>query len=374
MWMLIERAPNRIQSLDGLRCIAALVVVVHHYCARWTQPIEPQSLYPYGSLFAHFPISEYGYLGVQLFFVISGFVIALTLYRSPTFYEFAVRRLARLWPTMLLCSAATYTALALIPQEPFTVSLFNFIPSLTFIAPDVFNFITRSNHFDWMDGAYWSLFVEIRFYALIGALYFLDRARFARNLIYASTASLGAYALALLFGQPLLASALKAALITQHLPWFLIGIGFYFKHIGKPFRSYFLLAALGLISQLVRLDASPTVVLAVSDVIIPGLVWIGLCTRIGNRLFSLRWLAGIGSASYSLYLLHQRIGVALIHWLGADLHGWTTIGLAVFVAALVISAALIIFRYWETPWNRRIVSNLTDKRPPLVRAHPQTHT
>ncbi len=51
MWMLIERAPNRIQSLDGLRCIAALVVVVHHYRARWTQPIEPHSLYPYGSLF-----------------------------------------------------------------------------------------------------------------------------------------------------------------------------------------------------------------------------------------------------------------------------------------------------------------------------------
>ncbi len=303
--------------------------------------------------------------------MISGFVIALTLYRSTTFYEFAVRRFARLWPTMLLCSAATYTVLALIPHEPFTVSLFNFLPSLTFIAPDVFNFITRSNHFDWMDGAYWSLFVEVRFYALIGVLYFLNRAHFARNLLYASTASLSIYALALLSGSQLLAAALRATLITQHLPWFLMGIAFYFKHTGQPFRRYFWLAALGLTSQLVVVDASMAAVLVVSDVVIPGLVWIGLCTRIGNRLFSLRWLAGIGSASSSLYLLHQRIGVALIHWLGGDLSGWPTIGLAGIVAALIIAAALIIFRYWEnrTAHRQHLYRQTTDAQASCRHAH-----
>ena len=65
-------------------------------------PLNPESLYPYGTALADLPGVRFGGCGVQLFFVISGFVIAMTLDRRKTPREFVVRRYARLAPAMLL--------------------------------------------------------------------------------------------------------------------------------------------------------------------------------------------------------------------------------------------------------------------------------
>ncbi len=82
---------QRLATLDGLRTIAILAVVAFHYCYRWGPPLNPASLYPYGTALAGLPDVRLGQYGVQLFFVISGFVIALTLERCRTPGEFAVR-------------------------------------------------------------------------------------------------------------------------------------------------------------------------------------------------------------------------------------------------------------------------------------------
>ena len=89
-------AAHRIAFLDGLRGIAILLVVFYHAYTRWSDIV------PYGARYAHFPVAQLGWLGVELFFMISGFVIYMTLEKCRSFGEFLYRRWLRLFPAMLL--------------------------------------------------------------------------------------------------------------------------------------------------------------------------------------------------------------------------------------------------------------------------------
>jgi peptidoglycan/LPS O-acetylase OafA/YrhL len=80
---------------------AALSVVIYHSTA-WYDAGEPGHASP-GVLFV-FP---YGKFGVELFFMISGFVIFMTLERTSNVYNFIVSRIARLYPAFVACLAAT---------------------------------------------------------------------------------------------------------------------------------------------------------------------------------------------------------------------------------------------------------------------------
>ena len=101
----------RVAVLDGLRALAILAVMAFHYTMRWTPPQAREDLYPYHGAFNHLPILgpmlDYGWAGVELFFVVSGFVICMTLERSSGLWDFFRRRLARLWPAMLVCASIT---------------------------------------------------------------------------------------------------------------------------------------------------------------------------------------------------------------------------------------------------------------------------
>ena len=110
-----EHNRPRILFLDGLRCIAILAVIPFHYFSRWTPPEYYENLYPYGNVFS--PLFRYGFYGVNLFFVVSGFVITLTLYKCSSPFEFGVRRIARLWPSMALCSLITLLLIRIIPCD-----------------------------------------------------------------------------------------------------------------------------------------------------------------------------------------------------------------------------------------------------------------
>ena len=362
--------PSRVAYLDGLRCVAILLVLVHHYFARWTFPLSEANLYPYGSSLAGIWVAKYGSYGVQLFFAISGFVIALTLERCVNFYEFAVRRFARLWPAMALCATLTYVLVSVIPAPAFRVSVRNFLPSLTFITPTPFNFITRSQGYDWMDGAYWSLFVEVRFYALIGALYFADRHRFARNLLWGSIVILCGNALMTGLRWTPGMRLVNDAFIAEQLPWFLIGVAFYFRRRGRSW-TYFL--ALGLASlSLQTLTSDHAVALATTTVLVPMAFVLG--ETVGSRALSVRWLTAVGTASYSLYLLHQYIGVSLIHWLGIwlGIRGPPAIALPFLVGALLIFLTRQIYERWENPLNKWIVRSLLSGRT-RSRSNQQRH-
>ena len=98
---------KRISYLDGHRGIAILLVLLYHAFSRWTE------LVPYGNDFADFPLFRFGYLGVELFFLISGFVILMTLEKFNSFTEFMYHRWLRLFPAMLICSLFVFFTAAL---------------------------------------------------------------------------------------------------------------------------------------------------------------------------------------------------------------------------------------------------------------------
>ncbi|HXP49743.1 MAG TPA: acyltransferase family protein, partial [Bacteroidia bacterium] len=81
---------NRIDILDSFRFIAVVSVMLFHYYARWTPPGYYANYYPYGNAGASY--FQYGLLGVNFFFIISGFVILYTLEKSASYSGFLLKR------------------------------------------------------------------------------------------------------------------------------------------------------------------------------------------------------------------------------------------------------------------------------------------
>ena len=142
-------------EIDGLRAIAILVVIIHHY----------------------FPaLLPNGFVGVDIFFVISGYVITLHLSRVPDtnwseyLLGFYARRVKRLLPALLLCVAITtivFVAVTTRPQpEVFKTGALSLLGVsnlyLLRIATDYFSLQAQLNPFTQT----WSLGVEEQFYAL----------------------------------------------------------------------------------------------------------------------------------------------------------------------------------------------------------------
>jgi peptidoglycan/LPS O-acetylase OafA/YrhL len=86
-----SKPAERIAFLDGLCCLAILAVLAFHYFSRYAPPNQLRSLYLYGVDWGRFPPFFYGRYGVQLFFIISGFVIAMTPSHCRDIGEFAAR-------------------------------------------------------------------------------------------------------------------------------------------------------------------------------------------------------------------------------------------------------------------------------------------
>lgn len=150
----------RIHSFDGFRGIAMLLVLLYHAFGRW-----PAYL-PYGNRFETVIPFKLG--GVWLFFILSGFFTLMTLERSRSFGGAVYKRWLRLFPAMLIASILLLVTGPLLPERPLGVPEWkNAIPGLVFLHPDFIERITGS-HFGLLEGSFWSLFVDMKFYLLFG--------------------------------------------------------------------------------------------------------------------------------------------------------------------------------------------------------------
>lgn len=341
---------HRIASLDGLRTVAILAIVAFHYCYRWAPPLSSATLYPYGRALAGLPGVRFGAFGVQLFFIISGFVIAMTLERCRTPLEFAVRRYARLGPAMLIFSLLTFAAMQLIPGAPFPEHVSWFASSLTFIDPVLLNRLIPGGAFQSIAGAYWSLYVEVQFYVLACLLYFT-----AGRWFRAAMGAVSAVAAALLIVRlPLASPVSNNLLIPRFLPWFILGIGFHALALGQQRLTGAALLGLGVLELLVqhaagvRAAAPPGIVLLWAALFAAAL-WL----RPLAACLACKPLVEIGAASYGLYLIHENVGVAVLHAL-PPMGAAAGICAAAAVAAGCVALALVSFRWIERPLSRLI--------------------
>jgi len=152
----------RIREIDLLRFIAAIAVVIFHYAFRGYAANDMTTMpYPLLSRYAKF-----GYLGVNLFFMISGFVILMTA-SEGSLKKFIVSRFVRLYPTFWLCCSVTFIMTLLLGGERYSATIHQYLINLTMFS--------EYFHVQPIDGSYWSLFIELKFYILIAIILIIKK-------------------------------------------------------------------------------------------------------------------------------------------------------------------------------------------------------
>ena len=296
-------AAYRVGELDLLRFLAALSVVLYHYAFRGFSADELSTM-PYPLLV---PAAKYGSLGVELFFMISGFVILMSA-SSGSLKKFATSRIARLYPMFWVCCTLTFIVTLLFGGAHFSVSAPQYAVNLTMLS----GFLKVPS----VDGVYWSLFVELRFYALVAlVLLFKQLGRIQLLLALWLVASV-----VLVFAPvPLLGFLL----ITDYSPLFIAGAfcflirsrGLTSTRLGLVGAAWMvaLYHALGDIPKLeakYHTEFSPYVTAGIISVFFVVLIAVAL--RRTGWLAEVNWVT-LGALTYPLYLIHQNIGYMIFN-------------------------------------------------------------
>ncbi|HEY4111784.1 acyltransferase [Puia sp.] len=319
---------ERFLELDYLRGLAAVSVILFHYT------------YGYDNGLRHFEPGRfyfrYGNLGVQLFFMISGFVIFMTLERTKTSMDFLVSRFSRLYPTYWAAILLTIAFCSLVPA-PFDYGHYTLTEVLV-------NF-TMLQH--WLkikdiNAAFWTLAVELTFYFLMWVLFCFKKLRTIEVLSVAWLAlSLLHQVVSIPFG-----NILQQVFILPFAPMFVAGVVYYnaWKRGFTPYRIGLLVASYGVESVILYNTTGsviPIVVVAVFFLVffllVKGILVIG-----PNRV-----LQFLGCTSYSVYVIHETIGETIIYNIKKVID--SAIVYVPVTMAIVFVAAWLVMVYIEQP-------------------------
>lgn len=280
---------TRLRELDALRGIAAMMVVWYHFTFQYQErfgggPVTALTL----------PAGRYG---VQLFFVISGFVIFLTLTRSRSLWDFAANRLSRLYPPYWVSVLATATVLAIWPLIGWEVNLRQVLVNLTML-----QYWLATPH---VDPVYWTLSIELAFYIFVSALRWIGWLDKVERWVAAWLA----LQFAVHFGDRHglhLSPVIRSTLLLDHGHFFFTGVLFYrIREQGDTLLRWLLIAVCIALALFIR-DVPHALSLVAAA--------FAFTAFIKGRL---GWIARppllfLGDVSYPLYLLHQNIGYAII--------------------------------------------------------------
>ncbi|PBC78918.1 peptidoglycan/LPS O-acetylase OafA/YrhL [Streptomyces sp. TLI_235] len=332
---------GRLQALDGLRFVAVLLVVFYHYVAFGSDWGRPRAeLFP----LLHLP-AAYGWMGVQLFFLISGFVICLSCWGRPL-ADFLSSRVVRLFPAYWFAVLLTTAVLAAVPGG-----------SRPRAARDVLTNLTMMEYpfgAPYVDGVYWSLWVEGRFYlifAVVVALGLTYRRVLAFCLLWSAAGVLAVAAP----GEQLL-----QVLAMPEYCWFFIGgLAFYLIRRFGPDLLLWLLVGFTFLAGCRSVLPTYRFVAAQAGYPVPEwgvvallAVFYLLMAAVALdwfRAVQWRWLTTAGAVTYPLYLLHEYIGWEVIDTVGTRVDPGLLIG-ALLVA--MIAASWLVHRFVERPAAR----------------------
>lgn len=308
----------RYHAVDALRGIAAFLVMVHHYTLHYAEE--------FGYTTVTFPawFESFRY-GPHFFFMISGFVIFMTLDRHDRFLSFMRARLLRLLPAYwAVIPFSALVAWWAAPDELVSAPI-DLVINALFLQG-----VLDTKH---VDGVYWSLLVEMAFYLLAGA--FVIRLGLGRHIVPMLWAWLAIALVGMIayndwpFPLNLL---VQDILISYYAFYFVAGVVLYLAVKEGWLRQghKWLLAVCSVLMVLV--------VPLPYGLVVAGLIWV-LWAAIQGKLDQLlchRPLLWLGTLSYPLYLVHFVAGMTLIHNLVAA----GVPELAAILASMVLSILL----------------------------------
>lgn len=328
----------RLYGVDGLRFLAAVGVMLYHYVARehssWGEQL-PVDVFPgLGRSVL------YAALGPELFFVISGFVILMTAWGKDVPYVVASRA-ARLYPSYWVAVVATSVLLLWVWPDGKDVTVSQAVVNLSMVqalfeVPNV-------------DGVYWTLWTELRFYLLILVLVAVGVTR-RRILAFCALWPLAAVAVAeagleypamfLISGYaPLFAGGMLLYLIYRDghawLPWLLVA--------GNLVLAQREVVAAQL-ESLARNTAYEPSAVALTVGVVGCFAAVAAMTLTPLRNLRWAWLARLGMLTYPLYLTHEHWGWWLIQLLYPHLGRWPTLLIS---CAVAFAAAWVLYHGFE---------------------------
>ena len=367
---------RQVIGLDVVRFVAAVLVVAYHF-AFWE---NVQYAFLHKPMFTLLePYVCHGYVEVDIFFVLSGVVIAYSVEHS-TAVRFVKSRVLRLYPAVWICSTLTLFAL-LLNHAPRQTSFHYWV-----------NSIVLSPSGPWVDGSYWTLGIEMSFYALLFLLLLANRIRYiallmtvigllSSGLLVFSYAAWHEKHLTRLPGAALLTflhTRTAYLLLLRHGPLFSLGVflwlcfvqGFTTRRVIGivVFFAGSILAVHMDWADIVKVSgrnfpSSPSLLLWLTALImiVLSLAYNQQITRaVGLRGASLARAAGL--ATYPLYLIHQQLGDIVIHHLYPRISYPAAITLC-FCALLTFSFAVV--PYLERPLQRSLKALLKIPRRTL---------
>lgn len=350
---MIRQGKRTLIALDLLRFACAMMVVAFHYGLGF--PLLPP---PGGAaMLAGMPVDHdlipfvnSGWIGVELFFVISGYVIASSAegVRAATFLG---RRALRLAPAAWLCSSLTALALAAWSAMPASEILRRWSASAAFwpMIPPI-------------DPSYWTLGVEANFYLLMAAALLGGSgiARIERVGIALGCASLAYWATSLLVEIPSVMNNRPMQLaLLPHGCFFALGILLRVRQRCGSSPTRLALLLLFAAAAAIEIGAHRRDLLGQQVVHVPALLLFAL--GLLPILFAQRWqpwlerhvsaslAVTLGLMTYPLYLLHHELGAMTIGLLMRQGIGF--LPAAALALAICLGLAWLIAAICE-PWLR----------------------
>jgi peptidoglycan/LPS O-acetylase OafA/YrhL len=345
---------TRISEIDFLRFLAAVAVMLMHYLIRG---------FAQNDLFSpmHFPTigpyTRYNYLAVDLFFIISGFMIMMSIHQknnqliSPK--GFILSRFLRLYPAYWLCCTLSFLLVFFILNDIFKVTIFRYILNMTMLN----GFIFVGN----IDGVYWTLCIELKFYLFMLLLLYLKQIpNIHIYLIVWSLISAINYWVCNQF--------VKYLFFTDYAPFFISGCLFFLCYkvgfnwirsilLGINFVFGFIYEKNLLVEKylhFITLSFNPInlfLILAFFYLLFIIILQLGKSEQNYDTLFS-----NLGKLSYPLYLIHFNLGMIIFNLFYKYVNWYLLVGLT---SLIMILLAHLISTYFEKPFAKFLKQKLS---------------
>lgn len=368
----VASTKREVLGIDLLRFLSAIFVLTFHLCF-WNFWAEDQVLYrALGSASIAEAFGKYinfGWVGVEVFFVISGFIIAYTA-EGATPFSFFRSRFLRLMPGVWICCIASLPMVYWIKHQPSATVAKLFLKSMVLypVGP-------------WIEGVLWTLVVEVAFYGLV---FFLIWRKAFRHIDLVA-AVVGLYSALYWIAREILLAIPRFQSFAHHMSdiswgpyvqlslvhygcFFSLGVAIWLALIKRQSGLLRYLGAptvLGCCFEIAYVNSTKVQATSVSQpALIPFLAWLScvlllmlavhqrarfdqICTK--HALSAPARIKWLGRMTYPLYLLHLPVGLTTIYFSPSFLNQYARWFLGV-AAALAVSA--FVTSYAE-PWIKR---------------------